>query len=46
MTVTSIIATLEEAIRPVVGPAAQLSPAVKVHSASSARNRAVCVMVR
>ncbi len=37
VTVTSMIATLEEAMMPTVGPAAQLSPERNVHRESRAR---------
>jgi hypothetical protein len=46
VTVTSMIATFEEAIRPMVGPAAQLIPAAKVHTTSSARKSGSLEMVR
>ncbi|GGY44068.1 hypothetical protein GCM10010363_26210 [Streptomyces omiyaensis] len=46
VTVTSMIATLEEAMMPAVGPAAQARPERKVHSSSRARKRIVCDPVR
>lgn len=42
VTVTSMIATLPEAMIPAVGPTAHSRPAAKVHTASRARNSPVC----
>ncbi|GAA1909247.1 hypothetical protein GCM10009837_36880 [Streptomyces durmitorensis] len=46
MTVTSMIATLEEAMMPMVGPAAQLRPERKVQRERRARKRRVWEPVR